>query len=370
MHFFFIMGVLFSSWAIRIPDIKSALALSDMELGGILFGGPAGQILAIAPTAWLVGRIGSRRTIMLGLCLMPTALVTLAVAPGRLWLFAALVFFGFSNNLLNISLNAQAVGVERLYRRSIMGSFHGMWSIGAVTGGIIGAVAAPAGIDPLTHFGAILLLSILTLVMLRSAIMPRDVRSAAQKRERASIRPDLYIVLLGIIAFGSFATEGALYDWSGVYFAQVVQVWESLVRVGYVACLSAMVAGRMLADRLVNRYGVVPVLQVSGASIAAGLTLALLSPTLVEATIGFALTGFGMASVVPLCFSLAGKHGRISPQAAISFVASIGYFGLLASPPVVGVLSEWLTLRWALSPMILIGVSIIFLTALLRRLRA
>lgn len=370
MHFFFIMGVLFSSWAIRIPDIKSALALSDMELGGILFGGPAGQILAIAPTAWLVGRIGSRRTIMLGLCLMPTALVTLAVAPGRLWLFAALVFFGFSNNLLNISLNAQAVGVERLYRRSNMGSFHGMWSIGAVTGGIIGAVAAPAGIDPLTHFGAILLLSILTLVMLRSAIMPRDVRSAAQKRERASIRPDLYIVLLGIIAFGSFATEGALYDWSGVYFAQVVQVRESLVRVGYVACLSAMVAGRMLADRLVNRYGVVPVLQVSGASIAAGLTLALLSPTLVEATIGFALTGFGMASVVPLCFSLAGKHGRISPQAAISFVASIGYFGLLASPPVVGVLSEWLTLRWALSPMILIGVSIIFLTALLRRLRA
>lgn len=77
-----------------------------------------------------------------------------------------------------------------------------------------------------------------------------------------------------------------------------------------------------------------------------------------------------MASVVPLCFSLAGKHGRISPQAAISFVASIGYFGLLASPPVVGVLSEWLTLRWALSPMIVIGVSIIFLAALLRRLRA
>lgn len=94
-----------------------------------------------------------------------------------------------------------------------------MWSIGAVTGGIIGAVAAPAGIDPLPHFGAILLLSILTLVMLRSAIMPRDVRSAAQKRERASIRPDLYIVLLGIIAFGSFATEGALYDWSGASIA-------------------------------------------------------------------------------------------------------------------------------------------------------
>lgn len=142
------------------------------------------------------------------------------------------------------------------------------------------------------------------------------------------------------------------------------------MRVGYVACLSAMVVGRLVADTLVNRYSVVPVLQISGASIAAGLTLALLSPTLATATIGFALTGFGMASVVPLCFSLAGKSSKISPQAAISLVASIGYFGLLASPPVVGMLSEWLTLRWALSPMIVIGVSIIFLTAVLKRLHA
>lgn len=96
--------------------------------------------------------------------------------------------------------------------------------------------------------------------------------------------------------------------------AQVVQVQESLVRVGYVACLSAMVVGRLVADTLVNRYSVVPVLQISGASIAAGLTLALLSPTLATATIGFALTGFGMASVVPLCFSLAGKSSKISPR--------------------------------------------------------
>ncbi len=370
MHFFFIMGILFSSWAIRIPDIKNALSLSDAELGGILFGAPVGQLLAIAPTAWFVGHIGSRRSIMLGMCAMPTALVMLPVAPGRLWLFAALVFFGFSNNMLNISLNAQAVGVEFLYRRSIMSSFHGMWSVGAVIGGVIGAIVAPMGIPPLPHFGAMFLLSILILVLLRTAIMPRDVRSAAQKKKQSSIRPDLYIILLGVIAFGSFATEGALYDWSAVYFAQVVQVRESLVRVGYVACLSAMVVGRLVADTLVNRYSVVPMLQVSGASIAAGLTLALLSPTLATATTGFALTGFGMASVVPLCFSLAGKSSQVSPQAAISFVASIGYFGLLASPPVVGMLSEWLTLRWALSPMIVIGVAIVFLTAALKRLQA
>lgn len=127
---------------------------------------------------------------------MPTSAGDAGCGSGSSLAVRGACLFGFSNNMLNISLNAQAVGVEFLYRRSIMGTFHGMWSVGAVIGGVIGAVAAPVGIAPLPHFGAIFLLSILTLVMLRTAIMPRDVRSAAQKKEKASIRPDLYIILL------------------------------------------------------------------------------------------------------------------------------------------------------------------------------
>ena len=371
MNFFFVMGILFSSWAIRIPDIKNSLALSDAELGGILFGAPLGQLLAISPAAWLIGRFSSRHAIRGGMCIMPLALVTLSLAPSRLWLFAALAFFGFANNILNISLNAQAVGVEALYGRSIMGTFHGMWSVGGVIGGIVGAIIAPLGVSPLAHFMVIYCYALLTLATMLRSIMPREVGKGNRKENHnpSKIHPDMYLALLGIIAFGSFAIEGAMYDWTAVYFAQILNVQEELVRVGYVACLTAMVIGRLTADSLVNRFNVVFVLQMSGLCVALGLSLALLFPSLAPATFGFALVGFGMASIVPLCFSLAGKSDKFSAQVSISFVASISYFGLLIAPPMIGVLSESLNLRWALSPLALIGVCIVALAAILKRMR-
>ena len=123
--FFFVMGMVFASWAVRIPDIKAALHMNDAALGSVLLASPLGEMLSIVPTAWLIARFRSRRVIMLGLVLMPCALLCLALAGSPHWLAAALLGFGFANNMLNISLNAQAVGVETLYGRSIMATFHG-----------------------------------------------------------------------------------------------------------------------------------------------------------------------------------------------------------------------------------------------------
>lgn len=370
MAFFFIMGVIFASWAIRIPDVKVALHLSDAELGGLLFGAPLGQLVAIVPTAWLIGRIRSRRTIILGMLLMPAALVSLSLAGGHISLFVCLLFFGFADNMLNIALNSQAVGVETLYGRSIMATFHGMWSLGGVTGGIVGAILAPLGVSPLHHFCLITLVAVAVLAALRSWTLPREVRVGRKETEtRRPVRFDMYLAVLGFIAFGSMATEGAMYDWSSVYFAQVVQPGESLVRVGYVACMSAMVLGRLMADGLINHYGVAPVLQLSGLCIAGGMALALLQPELGSAAAGFALVGFGMASIVPICYSLAGKSTKVPPQVGISLVSSISFFGFLACPPTVGFLSHLADLRWALSPIVIVGLLITLAAPLLRRLR-
>ena len=203
--FFFVMGMVFASWAVRIPDIKAALQMSDAALGSVLLAAPLGEMLSIAPTAWLIGRFRSRRVIMLGLMLMPCALLSLALAGSPHWLAAALLGFGFANNMLNISLNAQAVGVETLYGRSIMATFHGMWSLGGVAGCIIGSIVAPLGVAPLPHFAAILVITLATLGCLRTWTMPREVRigAAAPESGKRSFRPDLYLTLLGCIALGS-----------------------------------------------------------------------------------------------------------------------------------------------------------------------
>lgn len=182
---------------------------------------------------------------------------------------------------------------------------------------------------------------------------------------------DAYLMVLGFIALGSMATEGAMYDWSSVYFADVVQPGESLVRVGYVVCMGCMVLGRLTADGLVNRFGVALVLRLSGLFIAAGLSLAVAFPFLVPATLGLGLVGYGMASVVPLCYSLAGKSTRVPARVGISLVSSISFLGFLGCPPLIGFLSHAAgSLRWAFCPIIALGLSIALLVPVLRRLRA
>lgn len=368
---FLVMGLIFASWASRIPDIKQSLGLSDAQLGGVLFAAPLGQVLSIAFSAWLIERSGSRKVVVLSMVLFAISLVCLGLAPSMALLFAALFGFGFTDNMLNISLNSQAVGVETLYGRSIMATFHGMWSLGGLLGGILGAVLAPLGVRPLAHFCLVLALGLTVLLALWRWTLPRDVR-LGKKRQAAvgkvSYRPDLYLVLLGLIAFGCMATEGAMYDWSSVYFAQVVRPGEDLIRAGYVACMAAMVLGRFVADRLISHYGATLVLQLSGVCIAAGMALALLWPRLHTATAGLALVGFGMASVVPLCYSLAGKSRKVPTSVAISLVSSLSFLGFLACPPMVGFLSHLMDLRWALAPIVLAGAVIVCLAPVLKRL--
>lgn len=302
--------------------------------------------------------------------LLPLSLVLLSLAPGRWQLFCSLFLFGCIYNFNTIALNAQAVDVEVLYKRSIISTFHGMWSLGGVVGGLLGAALVPAGVPAQLHFMAVFIACLLIVALLQKRLMSREVRFGRTRVEgRQKLRFMPFLLVLGLVSLGSMATEGAMYDWSAVYFAQVVRPGEAYVRFGYLACMSCMVLGRLLADRMVNRFGVPPVLRASGLSIACGMSLALAVPTLLPAMLGLGLVGFGMASLVPLCYSLAGRLPDNPDQVGISFVSSISFFGFLACPPMVGLLSHLFDLRVALSPIIVVGAAISVLAGVQQRLR-
>ena len=266
---FFMMGSVFGSWASRIPDIKRALSLSDGALGLALFAAPTGEFAAVAVAALLIKRWGSQAVILAGL------LTGLGLAPSLPFLAAALFLFGFASNTFNIALNAQAVDVECLYKRPIMSTFHGMWSLGGVAGGTLGAIVAPLGLPPLPHFIIMCAVTCLVTFSVRHRILPHDLpRKFTPKKHRGFTMPSCFILLLGFIAFSNMATEGTMYDWSAVYFAQVVRPGEALVRAGYIACMICMVCCRFIADRLVVRFGAIRVLQFGGLCTAAGFLLA------------------------------------------------------------------------------------------------
>lgn len=361
--YYFVPGLVFASWACRIPDVKHLLHLNNGQLGSILLAIPLGQLLMMGFSGVLVSKLGSKKMLVVAEVLY--AAVLLAMGCSTVFhLTLSLVGFGMMANLMNIATNTQAYLVEKLYGRNIMSSFHGLWSLGGFAGGIVGAVFANMVLPIEAHFGTVLALSLLILSAgFHFLVNDEQARAEEEDVPKFSFRTiDPVLFLLGLMGFAGMFCEGTVYDWSGVYFTSVVKPDEFFIRAGYVAGMGAMTLGRFLADGFVTRYGAAKVLKVCGLLILCGLLLATLLPYLVTATLGFLLVGFGISSSVPICYSIAGKLGTVKASIAITIVLSISFFGFLIGPPVIGWLAEAFNLRVALSIASLLGLIIAILS--------
>ncbi|MEJ7766639.1 MAG: MFS transporter [Chitinophagaceae bacterium] len=352
--FFFIAGFTFSTWASRIPDIKDKLHLSEAGLGTVLFALPVGQIISLPLSGWLTARFGSRKIMIAAALLYPLTLLTLAIA-GSIWQLAfSLFLFGLWANLINIAMNTQAVEVETLYGRSIMASFHGLWSLAGFSGAAIGSFFVSSGLSPLVHFSIICVVTSMLVLFFFNNTLPSE--SNNKSSGPLFVKPDPRILTLGLIAFCCMLCEGAMADWSGVYFQKIVKTPAAITTLGYVAFMATMATGRFLGDWLITKFGVKPMLQLSGILIASGLLVVVLFPFLIAATIGFLMVGFGVSCVVPMVYGLAGKSTTMSPGMALTAVSTISFLGFLIGPPLIGLIAQASNLRWSFAVIALLGL--------------
>lgn len=354
--FFFIMGFTFASWANRIPDIKRTLNLNDAELGALLFSLPIGQLVAMGLSGYLVSKFSSKIILRLAVLVYPLAVVSLGAVQHTWQLATGLFFMGMFGNMCGIAVNTQGVGVERLYKRSIMASFHGVWSLAGFTGGLFATLMVSFDITPFMHFCIVYIITFSLMISLRNWLLPRDAKPEKTEGKRMFYKPGRQIVFLGMIVFGSMICEGTMFDWSVIYFESVIHPPKELERLGYIVFMFTMSAGRFTADKLVTRFGVQNILKVSGVIITTGLLTAVLFPNITAATIGFFLVGIGTSSVVPLCYSLAGRSKDMHPSVAITTVASIGFAGFLLGPPLIGFISQMSNLRWSFALVAVLGL--------------
>lgn len=357
--FFFIAGLTFASWASRIPDIKTQLHLSEAALGAVLLALPAGLLTSLPFSGWLVTRFGSRQMVIMGALAYPLSLVLLGLATSTVQLVGGLFLFGLLSNLTNIAMNTQAVGVESIYGKNIMASFHGMWSIAGFTGALVGSLIVSFGLSPFYHFSMISFVTAILVALCYRFALPAD--TGTGEKQPLFVKPDKKILQLGLIAFCCMLCEGAMADWSGVYFQKVVNTPKELTTLGYVAFAGMMAAGRFMADGLVTRFGAKSILQVSGTLIAFGLMIAVLFPFFSTAIFGFLLVGLGVSSVVPIVYGLAGRSDSMSPGLALAAVSSISFLGFLVGPPLIGFIAEASNLRWSFIVIGLVGLVTVLL---------
>lgn len=353
--FFFLAGLSFASWASRIPDIKLDLGLSEGSLGLILFALPTGIMSSLPFTGWIISKWSSRTILLIASILYPLTLVLIGMVQTPIQLAGTLFLFGTWSNFFNIAVNTQAIAVEQLYGKTIMASFHGIWSLAGFSGAAVGTLMISFQLVPFWHFCIITSLSIPVVLLANRYTVKQDAQTGKQP---LFAKPDKTILLYGLIAFGSMVCEGTMFDWSGVYFQKAVAAPAQWVTLGYLLFMGAMATGRFISDRFTTRFGIKPVLQASGALIATGLMISVIFPYIIPAGIGFLMVGLGVSSVIPLIYSAAGRSKTMNPGVALAAVSTIGFIGFLLGPPLIGSIAQIASLRWSFTLIACLGLLI------------
>jgi MFS family permease len=336
---FFLNGAAFASWYARLPPIQDDLDLGPGLVGIALLGAPIGLLCAQPAVGAVIARRGSRPLLVLSpLAFLSVALPALAVDVVTLLL--AVVVVGALNGALDIAMNAQGVAVERAIGRRMFTSLHAAFSFGALAGALLAAAAAGAGVDPLPHLLAVAAGS----AVVAAALRPRFLRDDADADAAAPrfARPSRRLAALGAVAFCALIAEGAVFDWSAIFLAGPAGASPGTAPLALAAFSLTMGVGRLAGDPLAERLGSRAVATGGLGLAATGLGLALLAAAPAPSAAGFAVMGIGLAAVFPLALRAAGS----GPDLAA--VSTLGYTGLLAGPPLIGLVAEGVGLRAAL----------------------
>jgi MFS family permease len=371
---FFVHGFLFASWTAHIPELKLHLGLSDGRLGLALLGAPIGSVLAMVVAARLLPIVGSRRMVrvaLLGYC-VSGPFIGLTGSLGTF--FVAFLLWGFFQGTLDVSMNTQAIMVERFSGRVLMPGFHGSWSTGALIGAVVGAVAVGLGLslsEQLLVLAApcLLLAGWLTTRMLPDRRASGDPECSKDRPHRRGGQLQSAIIVLGGIAFAGMLCEGAAADWAAVYLRNSLHAAPVVAGLAYASYALAMVIVRLSGNRLFTRFSVHRLLSLLAAIGSLGFAAGLVIDRPVSLLVGFAFLGAGLASVVPMILRAAGAVDNVDTGRAVAAVAGCGWAGYVVGPVVIGGIASTTTLHIALFLIPILAGTVAVATGTVKALR-
>ena len=353
---FLLNAVAYANVVPRLPAIKADLGLSNTSLGTAVAAMPVGALLSGPAAGWLVARIGSGRLAVACAVGFGVALPGFALAPNWAALAGTFAVLGALDSLMDVSMNAHALRVQRAAERSIINALHGVWSVGAVLGGAAGALAAAAGLALGSHLAVAGTLIVATALVVRHALLagpddldrdaaeePLPAARAATTDGRGRLRQRLAV--LGLVVVLSAAVEDAPQSWGAVYLREDLGTSAAVAGLVYVAFQASMTASRFAGDRVIDRFGAEPVVRAGGLLTAVAVSAGLAIGTAPAVIAGFALAGVGTAALFPVVFRAAGEVPGISTGHGVAAVAWMGRVGFLVAAPLVGVLGDAAGLR-------------------------
>lgn len=369
-------GALFANIIPRYPEVKEMLGLSNSIYGLSIAAFPVGAIVAGLAAASIIRRFGSAKVAVAGTILTGAGLLAAGLAPSVLLFAAALFFGGAMDANTDVAQNAHGLRVQRRYGRSIINSFHAVWSIGAVLGGVMSAGAIALGLSLGTHLAISgVLFSAISLTALRFCLPGKDEEEDEEAiadvdeirttvRSGATARTILVLVALTVIATMGAVVEDAGNSWATLYLTSLGAP-AALAATGFIALVGAQFVGRLLGDGLVDRFGQRTVARTGAFIAAAGMGIVLAFPSVIGTVLGFAAAGFGVATLVPAAMHEADELPGLRHGTGLTVVSWLMRLGFLLSPPIVGLIADATSLRVGLFVIPLAGAVVLLLAGVL-----
>jgi predicted MFS family arabinose efflux permease len=351
---FFVLGVMFATWGVHVPTVKGHYGLGEQALAIAMLASGVGALMALAQAGRVVGRWGPRSVSAAMGVLCCASVACLLAWPAYAALLAVMLVFGISGSLLDVAINTEATEIERLAGRPLMSGFHGMFSLGGMAGASLGSAAPALGLSPQGHLLLASGLGAVIALLASRAMLPVPEKEAEEKHPLSL--PHGPLLLLGVLASMGLIAEGAMYDWSVLFMKQERASGASTAALAYASFSAAMAAGRFGGDWVRARLAPRRLMRASGVLAAAGMGLALALPSPEIALAGFALVGLGLSNVVPVLFSAASQVPGVSPAHGIAAVSGVGYLGMMAGPPLIGLIAEHSSLSAGLVVVVVFAV--------------
>lgn len=367
---FFTNGALFANLVPRYPEVKTALELSNAGYGVVVAAFSAGSLVAGLAAAAAMRRVGSAAVAVGGTLVTAVCILAAGFAPSAAVFALALFLAGAADALTDVGQNAHGLRVQRRMGRSIINSFHAIWSIGAVSGGVMAAGAIAVGLPLGPHLAlSAAVFSGLALAAWRFRLRgvegaavpeghPEHVTSGTDPHPGRT-RTLMVLAALVLIATAGTTVEDAGNSWAAVYLAGPLGAAPATAASGFVALVGAQFVGRLLGDRMVDRFGQRAVARFGGALVAIGMGAALAFPSVPGTVAGFAAAGFGVATLVPAAMHQADELPGLRHGTGLTVVSWLMRIGFLLSPPIVGAIADATSLRMGLLVVPLAGLVVL-----------
>lgn len=340
---FMVIGVLEAAWAPLVPYVKRAFVIDEGTLGLLMLCSGLGSICTLPLSGFFVNRYGAKKVIYVPGLLMAFALFTISMLI-NVWLTGVmLVIFGGCTITIDVAANVNGIAIERKTGKHLMSSFHGGYSLGTLIGAGTMSVLFTLGLIPKWAVVICMFVTIIALIFGCRDLLPKDELEAdtpIEKPRKGKLYITPMVVVVGLLCFIMYASEGAVMGWSAIFVSQERGVDVSMAGFFYTAFAVSMTIMRLCGDKTVNRLGQRFVVGGGALLIAVGFMVVVLVDSSVAAVAGFVIVGCGAANVVPQLVSFAAHIKGMAVHNIISFINALGYSGILLGPVIIGIVGK------------------------------